>query len=188
MNGNDAIVLFNGATIIDIFGKTGDAAMTPSTANGWSQNSPYDGSPGSGVVWTQDHTLFRHSNVTQGVTVNPSPEFIVTTEWDSLAKNTWTGLGSHTCNCFTGIKEIDNAVSVLVYPNPSNLEYVNVSTSEAIISVHVFNTIGQEVIVKEGNKIEKTMTLETTKLPKGVYIVKVLFDKGKSTVVKLSIQ
>ncbi|MCX6296324.1 MAG: lamin tail domain-containing protein [Bacteroidetes bacterium] len=184
MNGNDAIVLYNNASIIDILGKTGDAAMV--TANGWSDVFPYDGS--AGAIWTENHTLVRKASVTQGVTVDPSPEFIVTAEWDSLPVNTFTGLGTHTCSCPTGINEIDNTVSVLVYPNPSNLEYVNVSTSEAIISAHVFNTIGQEVIVKEGNKNDKTMIIETAKLPKGVYIVKMLFEKGKSTVVKLSIQ
>ncbi|CAN5534304.1 hypothetical protein BH10BAC1_BH10BAC1_11500 [soil metagenome] len=184
MNGNDAIVLYNGTAIVDIFGKTGDAAMV--TAYGWSDAFPYDGS--AGTNWTEDHTLVRKASVMQGVTVNPSPEFIVTAEWDSLPVNTFTGLGSHTCSCPTAINEIDNTVSVLVYPNPSNSGYVNVSTSETIISAQLFNTIGQEVIVKEGNKIDKSMVVETAELPKGVYFVKVSFDKGKFTLVKLSIQ
>ncbi len=186
MNGNDAIVLYKNTSIIDIFGKTGDAAMVTST--GWSELSPYDGSPGSGWIWTENHTLRRKANVLQGVSVNPSPEFIVTAEWDSLSVNTWTGLGTHTCSCLVGINEIDNTVSVILYPNPTNLEYVNISTSEAILTAHAFNTMGQEVITKEGNKKDKTMIIETAGLPKGVYFVKVLFDKGKSTVVKLSIQ
>ena len=76
----------------------------------------------------------------------------------------------------------------MVYPNPSNLEYVNVSTSEAILSAQIINTIGQEVMAKEGNKTDKSMIIETAGLPKGVYFVKMSFAKGKSTVVKLSIQ
>lgn len=184
MNGNDAIVLYKNTAIVDIFGKTGDAAMV--TSNGWSDTSPYDGS--AGAIWTENHTLVRKSTVMAGVTVNPSPEFIVTAEWDSLPVNTFTGLGTHTCSCPTGINEIDNSVSVLVYPNPTNSGYVNVSTSEAILSAQVFNTIGQEVIVKAGNKTDKSMIIETAQLPQGVYFVKISFDKGKSTVVKLSIQ
>ncbi len=186
MNGNDAIVLFNNTTIVDIFGKTGDAAMV--TSNGWSDASPYDGSAGAGTIWTEDHTLVRKSSVMMGVTVNPSTEFIVTTEWDSLPVNTFTGLGTHTCSCPTSINEIDNTVSVLLFPNPSNLGHINVSASEAIVLAQVFNTIGQELVSKEGNKTDKAMIIETTLLPQGVYFVKMSFDKGKSTVVKLSIQ
>ena len=111
MNGNDAIVLYKNTTIVDIFGKTGDAAMV--TSNGWSDTSPYDGS--AGAIWTENHTLVRKATVTTGVTTNPTT-FIVTTEWDSLPKDTWTGLGTHTCSCPTGINEIDNTVSVVMYP------------------------------------------------------------------------
>ena len=186
MNGNDAIVLFKNTSIVDIFGKRGDAAMV--TSSGWSDASPYDGSAGAGTIWTEDHTLVRKASVLQGVTIDPTPEFIVTAEWDSLPVNTFTGLGTHTCSCPTGIDEIDNTISVLVYPNPSNLEFINISTSESIITAQIFNTIGQEVLVKTGNKTDKSMVIETAGLPKGVYFVKVSFEKGKSTVVKLSIQ
>jgi hypothetical protein len=183
MNGNDAIVLYKGATIVDILGKTGDAAMT--TSSGWSDLAPYDGS--AGTIWTENHTLKRKATVTQGITTNPTPEFIVTAEWDSLSVNTWTGLGTHTCTCATGINEIDNSVSVVLYPNPSNTGVFNVTTSEVINTIEVFNTLGQRVISEAGNK-NKSMSIETTSLPKGVYVVKLAFDKNKSSVVKLSIQ
>ena len=184
MNGNDAIVLYKNTAIVDIFGKTGDAAMV--TSAGWSDMPPYDGS--AGAIWTENHTLVRKNTVMQGVTVNPAPEFIVTTEWDSLSVNTFTSLGAHTCSCLTGIEEVDNSVSVLVYPNPSSSGFATISTTEAIVSATIVNTLGQVVIIKSGNKNDKTMILETTELSKGVYFVKAAFDKGKSTVVKLSIQ
>ena len=184
MNGNDAIVLYNGATIIDIFGKTGDAAMV--TGYGWSDMFPFDGS--AGTIWTENHTLRRHADVTQGITVNPSTEFVVYNQWDSLPEGTWSGLGSHTCNCATGINEIDNTVSVLVYPNPTNNNFFNISTSESIQAVEVYNMEGQLEIHREGNKTEKEMRLETGNLAKGIYVVKLSFDKGRSSVVKLSIQ
>lgn len=183
MNGNDAIVLYKNTAIVDIFGKTGDAAMV--TSAGWSDMPPYDGS--AGAIWTENHTLIRKASVMQGVTTNPS-QFIVTAEWDSLPVNTFSFLGSHTCSCPTSINEIDNSVSVLVYPNPSNSGVVNVNTSEIILSAQITNALGQEIINRQGNKTDKTMVLETTGLSKGVYFVKVSFDKGKSTVVKLTIQ
>lgn len=183
-NGNDALVLFNGSTMVDIFGKTGDAAMT--TSYGWSDQPPYDGS--AGVKWTENHTLRRKPTVMQGVTVNPSPEFIVTTEWDSLPKDTWTGLGTHTCNCLTGINEIDNTVSVVMYPNPSNNGVFNISAGETIQTIEMFDVLGRNILTqKPTNKDSKAM-IETIGLPKGIYVVRVSFDKNKTTVAKISIQ
>jgi hypothetical protein len=184
MNGNDAIVLYKNTTIIDIFGKTGDAAMT--SAYGWSDAFPYDGS--AGAIWTENHTLVRKPTVTQGVTVNPSPEFIVTAQWDSLPVNTWTNLGTHACACSTvGITEKDNSVSVIAYPNPADNGYFNISTGAAIKNIGVYNVVGQQVIAKEGNNA-KTATVETAGLPKGIYFVKVLLENNKTAVVKITIQ
>jgi len=183
MNGNDAIVLYKNTTIVDILGKTGDAAMT--SAYGWSDAFPYDGS--AGAIWTENHTLVRKATVETGVTVNPNPEFIVTAEWDSLPKDTWTGLGTHICNCLTlGVKEIDNSVSVIVYPNPADNSYFNISAGAAIETVEVFNVVGQQVIVQKGN--DNHMMIETASLPKGIYVVKVLFENKKTAVIKISIQ
>ena len=100
-NGNDALSLQKtsngGATwnYIDIFGMMGDAAMVSGFS--WSDQAPYDGS--AGAWWTLNHTLIRKPSVSSGVTVNPSPEFIVTTEWDSLSVDTWSNLHTHICNC-----------------------------------------------------------------------------------------
>lgn len=184
MNGNDAIVLYKNTTIVDILGKTGDAAMVSSF--GWSDAFPYDGS--AGAIWTENHTLVRKASVMQGITIDPSPEFIVTAEWDSLPINTFSGLGAHVCSCPTGINEIDNTVSVIVYPNPSNAGFFNISSSEALQQIEVMNTIGQVVYSFVGNKNDKQMLIQTDTFSKGIYIVKTSFENNKSTVVKLSIQ
>lgn len=180
MNGDDAITLEKAGIKLDIIGKIGE---DPGAS--WTDVFPYNDA--AGAYWTKDHTLQRKSTITQGVTVNPTA-FDPTAQWDSLPKDTWTGLNFHTCSCPTGINDIDNSVSVVVYPNPSNMGFVNVNSTEAIYSAQVFNTIGQEVISKQGNKSSTFMTIETNELSKGVYYVKMSFDKGKSTVVKLSIQ
>ncbi|MFL5764547.1 MAG: lamin tail domain-containing protein [Bacteroidia bacterium] len=183
MNGNDAIVLYKNTSIIDIFGMTGDPAMT--SGYGWSDAFPYDGS--AGAIWTENHTLVRKPTVLQGVTTNPSPEFIVTTQWDSLPVNTWTGLGSHTCNCLTGISEVDNTVSVIVYPNPSNSGTVNVSAGEQIASVEVLNALGQKVITESGDK-KTALSIETGALSKGIYTIRLVFDDKRTSVQRFSVQ
>ena len=183
MNGNDAIVLYKNTAIVDIFGKTGDATIA--SANGWGDQPPYDGSVGA--VWTENHTLVRKASVTQGITVNPS-SFIVDTEWDSLSVNTFTGLGAHACACLTGISELGNNVSVMVYPNPSNSDFFNISASEPVLNFEVYNVVGQRVIHQEGIKKDKQIKVETGNLAKGIYTVKVLFDNNKTSIVKISIQ
>lgn len=185
MNGNDAIVLYKNSTIVDIFGKTGQASMLSSS--GWSDAPPYDGSSGSGAIWTENHTLIRKSGVMQGVTTNPST-FIVTTEWDSLSVNTWTELGSHACSCPTSVNEIDNSVSVIAYPNPSTAGSLTISSSEVIMNVEIYNVIGQEMIRNQGNNTDKQMQISTEGFAKGIYIVKAHFENNRTTVVKLNIQ
>jgi predicted extracellular nuclease len=180
MNGNDAIALFKNSTMIDIFGKIGE-----DPGQSWSDVSPF--TDASGSWWTKDHTLKRKEAIQQGVTTNPTL-FNVTVEWDSLPKDTWTGLGTHTCSCPTGISEIDNTVSVVVYPNPANHNYFNVSASESIQAVEVYNIMGQLELDVKGNKTDKQMTVETADLAKGVYVVKISFAKNKNSIVKLSVE
>ncbi len=190
-NGNDALSLqktSNGGTTwnyVDIFGMMGDAAMV--NGQSWSDQFPYDGSLGK--WWTIDHTLYRKQTVKQGVTTNPSPEFIVTAEWDSLPVNTFTNLGTHVCDCATtGIKEIDNSVSVKIFPNPSNENYFAISSTEAIENVEIYNMLGQEMLDKRGNKTDKAMKVETTGLPKGIYFVRISCLNNKHAITKLTIQ
>lgn len=74
-NGDDAIGLYKGTTLIDVFGVIG---VDPGSS--WTV--------GTGA--TADYTLVRKSSVSTGVTTwNPA-------EWDVLPNNTVSSLGSHT--------------------------------------------------------------------------------------------
>jgi len=77
-NGNDAIVLKKGSTILDVIGQVG---FDPGTE--W----------GSGLITTTNHTLRRMESITQGDT-NPSDVFIPSTEWIGYAVDTFNGLGN----------------------------------------------------------------------------------------------
>lgn len=185
MNGNDAIALYNGSTMIDLLGKIGDPAMT--SGYGWSDQFPYDGS--AGEIWTENHTLIRHPDVTIGIMSNPTDEFNVTTQWDSLPEDTWSQLGFHVCDCVTtGVTENNDIVSLVVYPNPSTADHFNISGGEAINTISVMNVLGQEVIAQEEKKNQKLATVQTTGLPTGVYFVRVTFANNKTSVAKISIQ
>jgi hypothetical protein len=183
MNGNDAIVLFKNAVIIDIFAKTGDASI--STSESWSDEFPYDGSVGA--WWTKDQTLVRKATVMAGVSVNPDP-FIVTVEWDSLPKDTWTGLGSHTCDCFLGVNELNSNVSFVVYPNPTNEGQFAVNASENIEQVEVINMVGQVVLSQTNTLLSKKIQLDSSKLNNGMYAVKIRFSNNSISQTSLIIE
>lgn len=183
MNGNDAIVLFKNAVIIDIFAKTGDASI--STSESWSDEFPYDGSVGA--WWTKDQTLVRKATVMAGVSVNPDP-FIVTVEWDSLPKDTWTGLGSHTCDCFLGVNELNSNVSFVVYPNPTNEGQFAVNASENIEQVEVINMVGQVVLSQTNAVLSKKILLDSSKLNNGMYAVKIRFSNNSISQTSLIIE
>lgn len=79
-NGDDAVALYKGDTLVDVFGQIG---MDPGSAWGVSPNT------------TIDHTLVRKASVTRGDT-DGSDAFDPTIEWDTYAKDTFDYLGSHT--------------------------------------------------------------------------------------------
>lgn len=89
-NGDDAIVLRQGGTIVDSIGQVG---FDPGTE--W----------GAGLVSTADNTLRRKPTVVAGDTI-PNDVFDPAAQWDGFATDTFDGLGAHT------ITEGDNAPTV----------------------------------------------------------------------------
>ena len=82
-NGDDAVVLRKGTTVIDVLGQIG---FDPGSE--W----------GTGVVSTADNTLRRKDTICAGEP-NGSDAFDPSIEWDGFATDTFGGLGSHTANC-----------------------------------------------------------------------------------------
>ena len=78
-NGDDAVVLRKGSTIIDVIGQIG---VDPGTE--W----------GTGNVSTADNTLRRKASVTAG-DPNGSDAFDPSIEWEGFPTNTFDGLGWH---------------------------------------------------------------------------------------------
>jgi len=86
-NGDDALVLRSGGSIVDVIGQIG-----------YDPGSQW----GSGSISTQDNTIRRISTVGAGDT-NGSDAFDPAIEWDGFAQNTFDGLGSHfTTGCGSG--------------------------------------------------------------------------------------
>ena len=97
-NGDDAVVLRRGTTVIDVIGQIG---VDPGAE--W----------GTGLTSTADNTLNRKNTVCGGDT-NGSDAFDPAVEWDGSAIDTFGGLGAHTANC---VGDIAPSVSST---NPAN--------------------------------------------------------------------
>jgi hypothetical protein len=78
-NGDDAVVLRKGTTVIDVIGQVG---FDPGTE--W----------GTGLIGTADGTLRRKSSILAGDT-NFADAFDPAVEWDGFATDTFGGLGAH---------------------------------------------------------------------------------------------
>ena len=172
-NGNDALTLEKTTgEVVDIFGKIGDDPGS----NGWNDIPPtYYAGDEFWTSWTKDHTLIRKNTVTTGISDNPVT-FMVNTEWDSIAKNNFDSLGVHRCNC--GSSGIDaNAFqhSIVMYPNPSTTQTVNISASERIESVTITNQLGQIVFNEVFATSKKSLAIRGDFLTEGVYIVTTKF-------------
>jgi len=79
-NGDDAVVLRKGTTVLDVIGQIG---ADPGTE--W----------GTGLTSTADNTLRRKPTIVAG-DANGADAFDPSVEWDGFATNTSDGLGSHT--------------------------------------------------------------------------------------------
>lgn len=74
-----------------------------------------------------------------------------------------------------GIEDAEG-VDVSIYPNPAS-RIVNLRTAEAIASVSVYNAIGQQVMLREGNG--NSMQLDLYSLANGHYTMRIVTTDGR---------
>ena len=82
---------------------------------------------------------------------------------------------------FTGIDDVEN-VDVNIYPNPA-ARIVNLSGSEVLSQVVIYNAIGQQVLLRKGDS--NTMQLDLGALATGQYTMRILTANGNEVNRKL---
>ena len=174
-NGDDAITLEKDGGIIDIIGKVGEdpgAAWTDDASAGFTDAN-------GGTWWTKRQTLVRKPTVKKGVTMNPivlNP----TLEWDSLPDATYSGLGSHNCDCFSSnsFSQIKNT-SFVVYPNPANIgDNIIINTYDKIKQVYISDFLGRSSISVPSSGYKAV--INSSNLNTGSYIIQIELEKGSS--------
>jgi predicted extracellular nuclease len=99
-NGDDAVALLKGTTVLDVVGQIG---VDPGTE--W----------GTGLTSTADNTLRRKSTICAG-DPNGTDAFDPSAEWDGYATDTFGGLGAHSANCATNATIVLSCGSMLYVP------------------------------------------------------------------------
>jgi len=178
-NGDDAMTLEKGGNIIDIFGKVGEdpgGSWTDDASAGYTDAN-------GGTWWTKRQTLVRKASVKQGLSVNPIL-FNPTLEYDSLPDATYSGMGSHTCDCSntTSLNE-NESISYVLYPNPVvKGGVVSINSNSEIYTIRVTNILGGKVMSLN------TKSISTSDLSKGTYIISIEFKDGRFKENKLVIK
>lgn len=144
-NGDDALVLYKLSVtpgIADVFGSIGNdpGSAWMDTLSGSSTKN----------YRTENMTLVRKPCVYSGITVNPDLAGIygfptLFTEWDTLATDNVTGLGSHTMGAAAYNFSVTSG-DATVTPASGNCTNVEIGTQNAVITVSAtfcgFNTCG----------------------------------------------
>ena len=198
-NGDDALSLQknnSGTWVnIDIFGCIGEqpsnSTGTFSPTAGWTILPPYSSMPATYdsntqgpyflQYWSQDKTLKRKFAVKTGVSSNPAPQsFNASVQWDSLPANTYSGLGSHSCECWPNSIEKDNFnEATTISPNPSN-GIVNIKTTQFNGMVQITNVAGVVVKTIEISKMTDNLVIDLGFLPKGIYNLSLIGKQSNS--------
>ena len=119
-NGDDAVVLKQSGTVIDVIGQVG-----------YDPGSQWGSDPTS----TADNTLRRQASVSSGDS-NANDTFDPANEWLGFAKDTFNGLGSHVAGCAGG-----EIAPYVTSTTPAN------STSGVAVDVNVVVTFNEAVNV-----------------------------------------
>ena len=174
-NGNDAMTLEYNGNIVDVFGKVGENpgdAWTCDTTGGFTSVNSSNWLFLSERWWSKRKTLVRKPSIKKGVTMNPIL-FNPTLEYDSLADGTYTGMGTHICDCNTTSIFPDKKPATLysIYPNPvikGEMVFIN----KGVKNIKVIDILGSMVLSLNTNEIP------TYYLEKGIYIVSIKFSDG----------
>jgi len=192
--------------LVDLFGIIGggmlgdDEGWTDFTEK-WAYKNIYDGEEITGqdstyirnyivpesyywLPWTSNHTLVRKASIKGGVSVNPSPEFVVTMEWDTVpgGQNVWDFIGKHDCECdpSSAVKTSEEEDLLNIYPNPAR-EYLQVNAVVPYRELTLFDASGREIFREESASGRINSVIRIEQFPSGLYHLRIKFQDRVQT-------
>ena len=170
INGDDAIELFKGDTVIATFGDIDtDGNGEPwEYLNGWAYRKAGTGANGVFVIadWTFSGINQLEGGTTNASSISPFPIASYTTNTASINNNAILGFAT--------------------YPNPvTNKEFTISSKSANVKEITIYNVIGKKVLATRCSGTKSTINVSS--ISSGIYILKVI-EAGKTATEKLVIR
>ena len=125
-NGNDAVVLMKGTTVIDCIGRVGENSGTAWVGGG---------------ISTVDHTLIRKPEVTEG-DIYTTDLFDPSLQWTSDPVDTFSHLGSHDISTFTVIFDLGAHGTLGTGQLSQTVYYGQSATAPTVIPDTAYNFTG----------------------------------------------
>ena len=94
----------------------------------------------------------------------------------------WEYINDLECNTTGSNEPIYNNNLVRIFPNPGN-DIINIQSDKLISEVGIFNFYGQ--LIKTDSAKNKELSISVSKIPCGLYFVKVALVNGKTWTGKL---
>jgi hypothetical protein len=195
-NGDDALALqqmSEGGTYInvDIFACVGERPSNNtggfSPTAGWTILPPFSSMPNNYdsntqgpyflQYWTQNKTLIRKPNVTQGVSVNPNPQsFDASVQWDSIPEDSFDSLGTHVCDCNFMTLETAPEAFTKISPNPTD-KVLHVRAETNMRRILIRNLTGQVVVAPLAvSGLQASLNVES--LSSAMYLIEIQYESG----------
>ncbi len=155
-NGDDALALFNGTTMIDIVGNIGG----PDPGTEWNVDT------GS----TKENTLVRKPDVFVGTTSWTTG----VNQWLVYGQNDFSHFGSHTmAPCSTASINDEIIANISMYPNPTT-GVLHITSEATGYDLQVLDLTGKTVVNKVG--LSNNQAIDLTDYNNGIYLVKLSWN------------
>lgn len=160
-----------------------DGCTPPSTPTGDANQTLPEGSTLADIIVTPSNVTWFATEADALSGTNPLPLNTVVEDGETYyAVNIVDGCLSEpfavTVTISLGIIDFDGS-SLIYYPNPTN-DLLNLNHSKSISEIRIVNLLGQTVLQKQVNNTE--ITIDLSKLPEAVYLVKVVSEGETKTI------
>ncbi|MBN1133083.1 MAG: lamin tail domain-containing protein [Bacteroidales bacterium] len=136
------------------------------------------------LPWSANHSLVRKHTVKEGVKTNPSPEFVITQEWDTIpgGANQWDSLGAHYCDCefATAVENSGAMQKADIYPNPVSNDFY-IKTPEPFYEVVLLDASARVIFRKRYGAGKTEEMIRVHDPAPGIYVLKILTGNGMIT-------
>jgi hypothetical protein len=146
------------------------------------------------TVWEYINPVSQSGIATQGSTVNQNNVFRsyrYPINYSGFSGHPLTPQGyiesgsTFSCALFTtGMNDQSLKIETTLYPNPAQ-NSITIAASIQLKSISIYNVIGELIV--EQLTTEKSSTINTTELPNGIYIAKLLLHNGQFSFRKITI-